>query len=95
MLQRVVYEDLPQAVKMSPVNCSTEQANGAGGSKVTYLTNPACGVAIHICQEVGCETCRENYLCTLLNSLCLVGLQAQHLVTLFLSHQSCFLASIT
>lgn len=53
MFQRVVCESLPQAEKMSPLNCSTEQANGAGGPKVTYLTNPACGVAIHICQGSG------------------------------------------
>lgn len=51
--QRVVYKGLPQAEKMSPVNSCTEQANGAGGPKVTYLTNPACGVAILICQGSG------------------------------------------
>lgn len=50
---RVVYEGLPQAGKMSLLNSSTEQANGAGAPKVTYLTNPACGVAIHICQGSG------------------------------------------
>lgn len=49
-LQRVVCEGLPQAEKMNPLNSSPEQANGAGGPKVTHLTNPACGVAIHICQ---------------------------------------------
>lgn len=35
---------------MNPLNSSSAQANGAGGPKVTYLTNPVCGVAIHICQ---------------------------------------------
>lgn len=58
--QRVVYEGLPQAGKMNPLNSSTAQANGAGAPKVTYLTNPARGVAIPICQEVRCERCRET-----------------------------------
>lgn len=46
----MVYEGLPQAGKMNPLNSSTAQANGAGAPKVTYLTNPARGVAIHISQ---------------------------------------------
>lgn len=55
------------------------QANGAGGPKVTYLTNPACGVAIHICQGSGMWGMqRKTALQALLNSLSLVGLQAQH-----------------